>query len=308
MSNKRSKLHHQSITSIDSFDVDEILPLFALADSFQLNNPPQLTNKIVALAFFEPSTRTSCSFAAAAQRLGCGVIHTNSTDSSMTKGETLSDTIHCLASYSDCIVMRHPTKGSALLASEAACPIPVMNAGDGTGEHPTQALLDVYTMFRHGLFVPNKPMNITFLGDAKNGRTIHSLIKLLAKVMPHCHVRYVTPVELKIPQDIRALPLEQYEFQEMTSEILKVTDVLYVTRVQKERFADLEAYLEAMKKCCIVTAEVMKELNPKAIVMHPLPRVDEIATEVDVDPRAVYFEQMKNGMFLRMALLHSVLN
>ncbi|KAH9257849.1 aspartate carbamoyltransferase [Batrachochytrium salamandrivorans] len=305
----------KDVITVDSLEVDGVNRLLALAAELHADRVKNLAQlgrgKIVSLAFLEPSTRTCCSFSAAAQRLGCGVIYTNATESSVTKGETLVDTARCLASYADCIVLRHPKHGAAKEAAEASAK-PIINAGDGTGEHPTQALLDLYTILRHFQAIsPTRKLRVTFLGDAKNGRTVHSLVKLLAKMLPgQVEVKYVTPQQLQMPDEVTQ-PLtgviDQSSHVGMTDEILHNTDVLYVTRVQKERFVDLAAYQDAMKNSFVVDPAVMAKLHDKAVVMHPLPRVDEISPLVDTDPRALYFEQMENGMFVRMALLAMVL-
>lgn len=309
----------KDIVSVDQYEDEEAISrLLEVADDLRERKSTinVCAGKVVALAFMEPSTRTSCSFSAAAQRLGAGVISTNAQESSVTKGETLSDTMICLASYADVVVLRHPRLGAAKEAA-AAISKPVINAGDGTGEHPTQALLDLYTILRETKgkeFSEEKKLNVTFLGDAKNGRTIHSLSKLLAKVMKNrVTFRYVTPEaeNLRMPAELieklRERGVEQSEHNNMTEDILASTDVLYVTRVQKERFTDPTAYERAMKGSFRVNAEVVAKLKSDAIVMHPLPRVDEIATEIDADPRCAYFRQMENGMYVRMALLAMVL-
>jgi aspartate carbamoyltransferase len=309
----------KDVVTIDELDdIDAVFRLLDVADD--LRNRKSTINicagKIIALAFMEPSTRTSCSFSAAAQRLGAGVISTNAQESSVTKGETLSDTMICLASYADAIVLRHPKKGAAKEAADAVAK-PVINAGDGTGEHPTQALLDLYTILRETSgrqFSEDNKLNLTFLGDAKNGRTIHSLSKLLTKVLnKRIRIRYVTPEaeDLRMPKELieklAEQDLEQSEHNDLSDEILASTDVLYVTRVQKERFTDPAAYERAMKGSFRVNASVMEKMKKDAVVMHPLPRVDEISTEVDADPRCAYFRQMENGMYVRMALLGMVL-
>jgi aspartate carbamoyltransferase len=256
------------------------------------------------------------------QRLGGSVVNITSETSSVAKGETLGDTVRTLESYADAVVLRHPRLGSA---AEAASVMrkPLLNAGDGAGEHPTQALLDLYTVLRcargHQQEQPNQPQkgvtNITFLGDAKNGRTVHSLAKLLAMYAPkQFRVRYVTPQEsLVMPQDLvkslTDLGLVQSEHTTMTDEdVLANTDVLYVTRVQKERFEDLDTYEKAKKSFLVDQASLARfGKSANLIVMHPLPRVGEIAEDVDKDPRAQYFAQMENGMYVRMALLTLVL-
>ncbi len=266
----------------------------------------RLKGRVLANVFLEPSTRTSCSFQAAMCRLGGSVVCVDSSGSSVKKGETLGDTIRCLECYSDVTVLRHPLKGSALEAAEAAVK-PVLNAGDGVGEHPTQALLDIFTMEdemleRGGL----KGKTVVLLGDLKHGRTVHSLAKLIARSgIEDVKLRYCAPEVLKMPDDVKAevrgRGLEQTEFTDL-KEAIKGADVLYVTRVQKERFATEEDY-EKVKGVYIVDSAIMSAAPDSMIVMHPLPRVNEIHTDVDADPRAAYFRQMTNGMYVRMALL-----
>lgn len=211
------------------------------------------------------------------------------------------------------IVLRSPQLGAALEASKATTKS-IVNAGDGTGEHPTQALLDLYTIYHDAKGIvetcsKEKPLNVTFLGDAKNGRTVHSLSKLLAKILgDRVFLRYVTPTkELCMPVDIVAglkeKGCEQEEYFEMSDDVLACTDVLYVTRVQKERFSNVQSYEDAMSKSFRVTLTVANKLKPTALIMHPLPRVDEIHTDVDANPRCAYFRQMENGMYVRQALL-----
>lgn len=264
-----------------------------------------LEGRVLATVFYEPSTRTSSSFQAAMLRLGGTVIPISAETSSVVKGETLHDTIRTLESYVDFIVLRHPVKGSAAEAARAAKCATVINAGDGTGEHPTQALLDLYTIQSELKRIEG--LNITLLGDLKNGRTVHSLAKLLS--LFNVTLNYVSPVSLKMPSEliseiVSANPhVIQREFTSL-DDVLKDTDVLYVTRVQKERFANLEDY-EAVKGAFIITPDLLRTLKAKAslVIMHPLPRTMEISPDVDSDPRAAYFRQVRNGMFIRMALL-----
>lgn len=249
--------------------------------------------------FYEPSTRTASSFAAAILRLGGQVVSVSESSSSVVKGESLPDTIRTLERYSDVIVLRHPDVGAAAVAA-AHCNKPIINGGDGIGEHPSQALLDVFTI-REELGTVNG-LNITLVGDLKHGRTTHSLVKLLS--MYRVKLTYVSPQSLQMPQNIkdevekRGIP--QREFTNL-DQCLAETDVLYVTRVQKERFASQEEY-ERVKSGLIITPEVLTGAKDNMIVMHPLPRVDEISPRVDSDPRAAYFRQMENGMYIRMAL------
>ena len=283
---------------------DELRQRIALGEAIRVAE-----GKVLALCFLEPSTRTMCSFSAAMQRLGGGVINVTPSDSSIAKGETLQDTIKCLASYADAIVLRHPVKGSTTTAKEAVSK-PIISAGDGVGEHPTQALLDLYTIIKEHSPLPDV-LHVTFLGDAKNGRTVHSLARLLARYLgQRVKVTYVCPVEsLRMPrelyQELSAMGLDQHEESSMDA-VLPSTDILYVTRVQKERFDSVEAYNQC-KGTFVVNAAAMAKLKASARVLHPLPRVDEIDVAVDTDLRASYFRQMEHGMYVRMALLGLVL-
>ncbi len=265
-----------------------------------------LKGRIVACLFYEPSTRTSSSFIAAMQRLGGQVIPITQgvQFSSVTKGESLEDTIRTLEQYADVIVLRHPDIGSANRAAEAAS-VPIINAGDGAGEHPTQALLDLFTIQDELGTVDN--LKIAMVGDLRFGRTVHSLTKLLA--LFDVSLRYVSPDILRIPMNILNpvidAGLDARETNDV-SEVIEQCDVLYVTRVQKERFTDMSEY-DSVKSYYEITPELMQRAKEKMIVMHPLPRVGEISGAVDSDPRAAYFRQVKNGMFIRMALLAEVL-
>jgi len=263
----------------------------------------RMKGKVLACVFYEPSTRTCSSFQAAMQRLGGTTIYVTESSSSVKKGETLGDTMNCLASYCDAIVLRHPRKGSAFEGANAI-EKPLLNAGDGPGEHPTQALLDLFTICTELGGVEGK--TITLLGDLKYGRTVHSLVRLL-KFFPGVKLNYVSPESLQMPgyvkEDVAAAGVEQ---NEMTTfeEVLPETDVLYVTRVQQERFEDPEEY-ERVRGVYVVDAAALAAAKaPGAmVVMHPLPRVGEVAEDVDADPRAAYFRQMGYGMHMRMALL-----
>ena len=263
-----------------------------------------LHGKIMTALFYEPSSRTFGSFITAMQRLGGGFIPLQGvTYSSVAKGETLEDTVATFANFSDVIVLRHPQVGAAKLAA-AASPVPVINAGDGPGEHPTQALLDLFTIIDHFRSVDGK--TITLVGDLLNGRTVHSLMTLLQLFQPKA-INLVAPKELRMPSEIlKTIKTPVFETENL-DEVLTSTDVLYVTRVQKERFQNLTVY-EKLKDRFVITRDTMKKLGKDAIVMHPFPRVSEISTEVDSDARALYLrEQIKNGMYVRMALLSLVL-
>ena len=267
-----------------------------------------LHGKIMTALFYEPSSRTFGSFVASMQRLGGGFIPLQGvTYSSVSKGETVEDTVRTFAAYSDVLVIRYPHVGGATIAADML-DIPVINAGDGNGEHPTQALLDLFTISTHVPAIGGS--TITLVGDLLNGRTVHSLVSLLALYKPavvHC----IAPNELQMPEEYIAILKKAgitVSNSESLDDVLATTDVLYVTRVQKERFRDLDVY-ERLKHKYIISKETMKHIKPSSILMHPFPRVGEILPEVDSDPRAVYLrEQIKNGMYIRMALLSLVLD
>jgi aspartate carbamoyltransferase len=267
----------------------------------------QYPEKTLVTAFYEPSTRTSCSFQAAAYKLGCKVISITDKISSSQKGETLEDTIKTLQYYGDAIVLRHPEKGSAVRGSTVS-KLPIINAGDGNGEHPTQALLDIFTIYTElqkrniDLYANNRePITVTFTGDLKNSRTIHSLIHLLS-LFPDIQFVYVSPPTLELPPEIiqkmNDLQIQQRTYNSLYDSIYN-TDILYVTRIQKERFATEREYfaitLSHNYKNFCVTTELMRFAKPTALVMHPLPRSNELPPEIDEDPRAVYFKQVENG-------------
>lgn len=266
-----------------------------------------LHGKIMTALFYEPSSRTFGSFVAAAQRLGGGFIPLQGvTYSSVSKGETLEDTVRTFAAYSDALVIRYPHIGGAAVAAEML-DIPVINAGDGNGEHPTQALLDMYTISNHIGSIAGS--TIALVGDLLNGRTVHSLIQLLSLYKPkmiHC----IAPGELQIPEEYIVVLKGAgvgVTLSESLDEVLPDCDVLYVTRVQKERFRDLDVY-ERLKHRYVISTDTMRHFKKTGILMHPFPRVGEILPEVDSDPRSVYLrEQIQNGMFVRMALLALVL-
>ncbi|XP_029902796.1 multifunctional protein CAD isoform X2 [Myripristis murdjan] len=299
----------QHILSVRQFSKEQMSHLFNVAHTLRLLVQKErsldiLKGKVMASMFYEVSTRTSSSFAAAMQRLGGSVVHFSESTSSTQKGESLADSVQTMSCYADVLVLRHPTPGAVENASRH-CRKPVINAGDGVGEHPTQALLDVFTI-REELGTVNG-MTITMVGDLKHGRTVHSLAKLLTQY--RITLRYVAPRNLHMPAEIidyvASKGIKQEEFESI-EEALPETDVLYMTRIQKERFASEEEY-----KACfgqfILTPHIMTSAKRKMVVMHPLPRVNEISMEVDTDPRAAYFRQAENGMYIRMALLATVL-
>ncbi|HSM01519.1 MAG TPA: aspartate carbamoyltransferase [Acidimicrobiia bacterium] len=300
----------RDIVSVRQFDTDDLDYIFEVAHEMQamvarVGTFDLLKGKILANLFYEPSTRTSSSFTAAMERLGGSVIPINEVRySSVSKGESLPDTVRTLERYADVIVLRHPDVGASALAAEYASK-PIINAGDGVGEHPTQALLDLFTIREELGEVDG--LTVTMVGDLKYGRTVHSLSRLLSRFKVELHL--VSPEILRMPDEILAELAEAktpFEVHDSLDAVMPATDVLYVTRVQKERFEDEDQY-EAVKDQFVVTAATLVPAKERMIVMHPLPRVSEISMEVDADPRAAYFRQMEYGMYVRMALLAMVL-
>jgi len=310
--NKNAPWYGKDIISVKQFSREDLEYIFGVAHEMRgmverVGTFDLLKGKILANLFYEPSTRTSSSFTAAMERLGGSVIPINEVKySSVSKGESLTDTIRTLECYADVIVLRHPETGSASIAAKAARK-PIINAGDGTGEHPTQALLDAFTIFEELGVGEIDGMTVTMLGDLKYGRTVHSLARLLS--MYNVKLNYVSPDILKMPKEVmdevgaKGIPQAEYSTLE---KVLPETDVLYVTRVQKERFEDPADY-EKVKGVYVIDPEVMKAAKKEMIVMHPLPRVTEISMDFDDDPRAAYFRQMEYGLYVRMTLLAMVL-
>ena len=302
----------RDILSVDQFGPEDLDRVFAVAHEMRevvsrIGTFDLLKGQILANLFYEPSTRTASSFHAAMARLGGDVISIQDVRySSVAKGESLPDTVRTLERYSDVIVLRHPENGAAAEAARWASK-PVINAGDGTGEHPTQALLDLFTIVEERAGQRPDGLSVVMVGDLKFGRTVHSLSRLLS--LYDVRLRLVSPPSQAMPQKI--LDELQGRDVEVTGhhdldEVLAEADVLYVTRVQKERFEDLALY-EQIKHRYVVTAETMDRAPDHMILMHPFPRVGEIAPEVDEDPRAAYFRQMGYGLYVRMALLAMVL-
>lgn len=266
-----------------------------------------LSGSILTTLFFEPSTRTRLSFETAMLRLGGQVISCENASghSSAKKGESIGDTARMISGYADVLVMRHTENGAALEASKYSS-IPVINAGDGSGEHPTQALLDVFTIGEK--FGDLKNLKVGLIGDLLYGRTVHSLSQILA-AFEGVELYFISPEKLKLPQKFKELLqaqkvkiVESDDLSHMISEL----DVLYVTRIQKERFEDLSEY-ENLKHSFRINAQTLEKMKSGSIILHPLPRLSEISIDVDSDPRSKYFEQARNGLFVRMALLELVL-
>ncbi len=299
----------QHIVQVRQFDRNFVESLFTAADEMRALERPSTrqAGRILATIFYEPSTRTRLSFESAMLRLGGSVISTENARefSSAIKGETVEDTIMMASGYADAIVIRHHEQGAAERAA-AVSPVPILNAGDGPGEHPTQALLDLYTI-RHELGRMDN-LRIALVGDLRYGRTARSLA-LLSRLCTGVELIFVSPPQVPMGEDIRAAlrdAVVPFRDEPNLAAVLPEVDVVYQTRVQKERF-EVEAEYHAAKGTYVLDRAMYERLNPDAIVMHPLPRVDEIVPEVDADPRSAYFRQARNGVFIRMALLDLVL-
>lgn len=295
-------MKRKGLISINDFSKQEILEILELAKKFEHNpNQPLLKDIVVGVLFFEPSTRTRLSFEAAIQRIGGKVIgFSDASNSSVQKGESLKDTILTVAQYADLIIMRHPIEGSARFASEIS-PVPIINAGDGANQHPTQCLLDLYTILQTQGTLDN--LNISFVGDLKYGRTVHSLV--IAMTMFNTTFHLVSPIELKLPSavkiHIKEKQLAYFQYTELQP-VIPISDIIYMTRIQAERFSDPMEY-EKVKNSYCLTAEMLHNTKPNLKILHPLPRVNEIDTNVDNLPQAYYFQQAKNGMYVRQALI-----
>lgn len=296
----------RSLVSISDFSKEESIQILDRAMEFE-KNPTQkiLENFVVATLFFEPSTRTRLSFESAVNRLGGKVIgFTDSASSSVQKGESLKDTIKTVCNYSDLIVMRHPREGSARYASEVAS-VPIINAGDGANQHPTQCLLDLYSIRKTQGHIDN--LNVAFVGDLKYGRTVHSLVIALCNFNTTFHL--VSPPELKLPSSVKMHIKEKHlgyhQYTDLREAVPKA-DIIYMTRIQKERFSDPIEY-EKVKNSYILSSKILETAKENMKVLHPLPRVNEISEDVDDMPQAYYFEQALNGVYVRQALLASIL-
>lgn len=299
-------MKNKSLVSINDYTKEEYIEILDLAEKFE-DNPVQnlLKGKVVATLFFEPSTRTRLSFESAVSRLGGHIIGFSDTGtSSVTKGETLYDTIKIVSNYCDLIVMRHPLEGSARFASEIT-DIPVINAGDGANQHPTQTLLDLYSIRKTQGTLDD--LNIFMVGDLKYGRTVHSLLMAMSQFKTSFN--FISPDELKMPEEYKLflenIGIKYYEHKDFT-DIVSKADIMYMTRVQKERFSDPIEY-ERTKNAYVLKNKLLSGTKKNLKVLHPLPRVSEIEQEVDKSPKAYYFTQALNGVFIRQAIITSIL-
>jgi aspartate carbamoyltransferase catalytic subunit len=299
-------MKNKSLVSITDFSKSDYLKILELAEDYE-RKPVRdmLTGKVVATLFFEPSTRTRLSFESAVNKMGGRVIgFSDAGSSSVTKGETLYDTIKIVCNYCDLIVMRHPLEGSARFASEISS-VPVINAGDGANQHPTQTLLDLYSIKKTQGQLDN--LTIFMVGDLKYGRTVHSLLMAMSQFNTTFH--FISPEELKMPEEykilLRALGLKYYEHKDFT-DIIAEADIIYMTRVQKERFSDPIEY-ERTKNAYVLKNKMLNNTKDNLKVLHPLPRVNEIDQDVDVSPKAYYFTQALNGVYIRQAIISSIL-
>lgn len=295
------------LVSIHQLSVEDITRILDRAELFELNpNRDLLTGKVIATLFFEPSTRTRLSFETAVVRLGGKVIgFSDAATSSSSKGETLKDTISMVGNYADLIVMRHFLEGAACYASELNR-VPIVNAGDGANQHPSQTLLDMYSIRKTQGSLYDK--TIVLVGDLKYGRTVHSLIEGMSHFRPK--FIFVAPEELKLPREYKffceehGIPYEEYSvFDEY---VINQADILYMTRVQRERFIDLEEY-ERVKNVYVLTNAMLEKSKPNLRILHPLPRVGEIAQDVDDNPKAYFIQQAQNGLYIRQSILCDVL-
>lgn len=299
-------MKNRSLVSIADFSKKEIIDILDRAEEFEKQPVRKLLEgKVIATLFFEPSTRTRLSFESAINKLGGKIVgFSDSSNSSVTKGETLHDTIRMVSSYSDLIVMRHPVEGSARFASEIAS-VPVINAGDGANQHPTQTLLDLYSIRKTQGKLEN--LNIFMVGDLKYGRTVHSLMMAMSNW--NATFNFISPDELKMPDEFKLyldnLGLKYYEHSDF-SDIISKADIIYMTRVQKERFSDPIEY-EKVKNVYVLRNDMLANTKPNMRILHPLPRVNEIHTDVDTNPKAYYFDQAQNGVYTRQAILCKLL-
>lgn len=297
---------HDFVTIAD-LSKEKIMYLMNMAQAFEMHpNREILKGKVVATLFFEPSTRTRLSFETAANRLGARVIgFSDAKVTSATKGETLKDTILMVSNYADVIVMRHHIEGAAQYASEIA-PVPIVNAGDGAHQHPSQCLLDLYSIYKTQGTLEN--LNIYLVGDLKYGRTVHSLIMAMRHFNPTFH--FIAPEELAMPEEYKLYckqhRIKYIEHTDFNEDVIAGADIIYMTRVQKERFSDLMEY-ERVKDVYILKNDMLGKAKENMKILHPLPRVNEIAYDVDENPHAYYIQQAQNGLYAREAILCDVL-
>ncbi len=299
-------MENKHLVSITDYSKEEIFKILDLATDFEKNpNQNLLDNKVIATLFFEPSTRTRLSFESAISRLGGKFIgFTDSSSSSVSKGESLKDTIMTVANYIDMIFIRHPIEGSARWASEVSR-VPIVNAGDGANQHPTQTLLDLYSIRKTQGTLDN--LNVYFVGDLKYGRTVHSLLQAMS--MFNTTFNFISPEELKIPDEYKLFldkkGLKYYEHRDF-SDIISHADIIYMTRIQRERFSDPMEY-EKTKNSYVLKNNMLENTKPNMKVLHPLPRVNEIHTNVDENEKAYYFTQALNGVYTRQAIITHIL-
>ncbi|MDR0874257.1 MAG: aspartate carbamoyltransferase [Prevotellaceae bacterium] len=298
-------MKNRNFVSITDYTKDEILEILDLAEEFEQNpNQNILEGKVIATLFFEPSTRTRLSFETAVNRLGGRIIgFSDAATSSSSKGETLKDTITMVSNYADLIIMRHPLEGAARYAAEVAG-VPIVNAGDGANQHPSQTMLDLYSIRKTQGRLNN--LKITMVGDLKYGRTVHSLLMAMSHFNPTFD--FIAPAELQMPEEYKMFCRNHHipytEHAEMSD--ISDADILYMTRVQKERFQDLMEY-EKVKNIYTLHNAMLENTQPNLRVLHPLPRVNEISCDVDDNPKAYYFQQAKNGVYARQAIISKVL-
>jgi aspartate carbamoyltransferase catalytic subunit len=295
----------KNLVSITDFNKEQYLRILEIAADFEKNpNQKLLNDHVVASLFFEPSTRTRLSFETAANRLGARVIgFSDSGSTSVKKGESLKDTIIMVSGYADIIVMRHPREGAARWASEVSS-VPVINAGDGANQHPTQCLLDMYSIMQTQGTLDN--LNIAFIGDLKYGRTVHSLVQAMCNFNATFHL--VSPEQLKLPSSskmhIKNNNLTYHQYTEL-ADIMPIADIVYMTRIQQERFSDPLEY-EKVKNSYVLTKSMLEGCKSNMKILHPLPRINEISEDVDDSPQAFYFKQAENGVYVRQALLAAI--
>lgn len=296
-------MNTKSLVSISDIGRAEILSMLETARKFELNpNRRLLEGRVVATLFFEPSTRTRLSFETAVNRLGGRVIgFSDASNTSTSKGETLKDTIKMVSNYADLIIMRHFLEGAALYATEVT-DVPVINAGDGAHQHPSQTMLDLYSIYKTQGTLEN--LTITLVGDLKYGRTVHSLLMAMRWFNPT--FRFVACKELGMPAEYKAFCEENgiryTEHTDFSPEVINSSDIIYMTRVQRERFADIMEY-ERVKDLYNLNNAMLADARDNLRILHPLPRVNEIAQDVDDNPKAYYFEQARNGLYARQALI-----